>query len=293
MSTTLPPEPPPPPKTTAILIVHNQAAELHRALAALERSQDRQRFEILVIDSGSRDGTGNLGEQFPKATLLRLPHHFGATKALNIATRTAKTDFLFFLSPDVEVAPDTVRLLTERLEAENEAVAVCPLLVDPTGQPVARVQPLPTREALARVCAGQEPQRSEIDLAQERIAVAYPGRDALLVRKQFVMGMNYFDERFGEYWADADLAFKIRHARRKIILYPSIRATWHAPAPAPTDAIHAADRALGAALLLRKHQGFFAGLSFRLAATLGALVRLDLRRFLALVNGQKVGSQAS
>ncbi len=57
----------------------------------------------------------------------------------------------------------------------------------------------------------------------------YPGREALLVRKQFVAGMNYFDERFGEYWADADLAIKIRKAGRKLEMYPAIRATWHAP----------------------------------------------------------------
>src|ERR1700687_4815833 len=182
MDTTLPPEAPPAPKTTAILIAHNQAAELRRALQALERSQDRERFEILVIDSGSQDDTENLNEEFPGITLLRLPHHFGATKAMNIATRTAKTDFLFFLSPDVEVVPDTVRLLTERLEAENEATAVCPLLVEPEGRTAGREAP-PIGPALT----------------QESVAVDYPGRDALLVRKQFVIGMNYFDARFGEY----------------------------------------------------------------------------------------------
>jgi GT2 family glycosyltransferase len=294
MDTTLPLEAPPAPKATAILIAHNQAAELRRALQALERSQGRDGFEILVIDSGSQDDTGNLCEAFPGITLLRLPHHFGATKAMNIATRTAKTVFLFFLSPDVEVAPDTIRLLTERLEAESEATAVCPLLVDATGAPVARIQPLPTRETMAQVCAGGEPPHIAPDLTQESIAVGYPGRDALLVRKQFIIGMNYFDARFGEYWADADLALKIRHARKKILLYPAIRATWHTPArPAPGDPVYNADRVLGAALLLRKHEGFFAGLTFRLSAIVSALLHFDFRLFAALVSGEKVGSQAS
>jgi GT2 family glycosyltransferase len=294
MGTTLPPEAPAAPQTAAILIGHNQAAELRRALHALERSQDRERIEILVVDSGSQDGTGTLDEQFPGITLLRLPHHFGATKAINIATRTAKAEFLFFLSPDVEVAPETVRLLTERLQESSDAAAVCALLVDPLGAPVPRIQPLPTRETLARLCAGDEPPQVPLDLLQESIAVPYPGRDALLVRKQFIIGMNYFDERFGDFGADADLALKIRNARKKIILYPSIRATWHSPAaPAPKDAVHAADRVMGAALLLRKHQGFFAGFTFRLSAILSALLRFDLRRFAALITGEKVGAQAS
>ena len=299
MDTTLPPEAPLAPKATAILIVHNQAAELRRALQALDRSQERDRFEILVIDSGSQDDTGNLNEEFPGITLLRLPHHFGATKAMNIATRTAKTDFLFFLSPNVEVDPDTVRLLTDRLEAESEATAVCPLLVDATGGSVARIQPLPTRETLAQVCAGGQPPYIEPDLTQESLSVGYPGRDALLVRKQFVLGMNYFDARFGEYWADADLALKVRNARKKILLYPGIRARWHAPSrPAPDDAVYSAavykaDRVLGAALLLRKHQGFLAGWTFRLGAIVSALLHFDFRLFAALLSGEKVGSQAS
>ena len=60
--------------------------------------------------------------------------------------------------------------------------------------------------------------------------------------------MNYFDERFGEYWADADLAIKVRKAGRKLEMYPAIRATWHAPADAaPNNITHISDRILGAA----------------------------------------------
>jgi GT2 family glycosyltransferase len=282
------------PKVAAILVVHNQAPELRRALEALERSQNREQLEILVVDCASHDDTSAVGEAFPGVTMQRLPHHFGTTKALNIATRTAKAEFLLLLSPDVEVAPDTVARLAEQLEAANDSAAVCPLLADPQGQPVPRVQPIPTRESLATVCAGGEPPQSELDLTQESIAVNYPGRDALLVRKQFVIGMNYFDERFGEYWADADLAIKIRYTGKKIRLYPGIRATWHAPAqPPPSDVVYTSDRILGAATLLSKYDGFFSGLTFRLGATLNALFRFDFGLFSALAGGSKLGSQAS
>ena len=68
-----------------------------------------------------------------------------------------------------------------------------------------------------------------------------------MVRKQFVAGMNYFDERFGEYWADADLAMKIRQAGKKIRLYPALRATWHAGGATPSGTLNASDRITGAA----------------------------------------------
>ncbi len=67
-----------------------------------------------------------------------------------------------------------------------------------------------------------------------------------MIRKNFVAGMNYFDERFRQYWADADLAIKIRKAGRRIEMYPGVRATWHVSAePASNDAVHKSDQHSG------------------------------------------------
>ena len=283
------------PKIAAIIVAHNQAAELRRAIAALERSEQREQLEILVVDCASDDSTAEVAEEFPGITMQRLPENFGATKALNIATRTARAEYLFLLSPDVEVAPDSAARLAEKLDADTSVTGACPLLVDEDGKPVMRTRPFPDRQSLAEVRGGGEPGWIAIPdeaLRQERRAMLYPGREALLVRKQFVAGMNYFDQRFGEYWADADLAIKIRKAGRKLEMYPAIRATWHAPEAAPNDTIHKSDRILGAAALLSKHEGFVAGFGFRMAAIFGALIRFDFALLAALVGGKKVGSQA-
>jgi GT2 family glycosyltransferase len=282
------------PKVTAILIVYNQAESLRRAIEALERSHDRERLEILVVDCGSQDESPQLDVEYPSVTMMRLPHHFGATKAMNIGTRTAKAETIFYLSPAVEVAPDTVTKLSAALEQESDAAAVCPLLVDSEGRPVVKVQRIPTPASLAAVCRGDAPPVAEIDLTQESVAVEYPGIDALMVRKQFVKGMNYFDGRYGQYWADADLAMQVRRAQKKIRLYPGIRVTYHPePSAQPEDPLLAADRALGAAEFVGKYNGFMAGLGFRISASLRALGRLDMRQFSALVSGQKLdGSQA-
>ena len=284
------------PKIAAIIIVHNQAAELRRAIAALEKSEQREQLEILVVDCASDDSTAEVAEEFPSVTMQRLPENFGATKALNIATRTARAEYLFLLSPDVEVEPDTIARLTEKLDAETAVTGACPLLADGDGKPVMRTRRFPDREALAEVRGGGELLWTPIPeetLALERCAVLYPGREALLVRKQFVAGMNYFDKSFGEYWADADLAIKVRKAGRKLEMYPAIRAIWHASQPvAPSDPVHKSDYILGAAALLSKHEGFVAGFGFRVAAMLGALMRFDFPLLAALASGKKVGSQA-
>ncbi len=116
---------------------YNRAEALRRAIQALERSRDRERLEILVVDNGSQDESPQLDIDYPEITLMRLPHHFGATKAMNIGVRTAKAKILFFLSPCVEVEPDvTITKLADQLELETDAAARCARsLVDAEGTP--------------------------------------------------------------------------------------------------------------------------------------------------------------
>jgi GT2 family glycosyltransferase len=290
MAENLPVEEPLGPRVSVILVALNRIESLRRAVASLERSTERERIEILVVDLGSDDGSPQLDSEFPSIVTLRLPHNFGATKAMNIGTRTAKADLVFYLSPDVEVAPDTVQKLADKLEEDSDAAAVCPLLMDEAGKPASRVYKLPTAESFKGEMAAVA-----IDLDQESVNVEYPGRDAVLVRKQFVKGMNYFDERYGEYWADADLAMQIRRGLKKIRLYPSIRCIKHADtSPKPTSGVLAADRAGGAAAFIGKYYSFMAGLGYRIGAILRALGHFDFKQLIALVSGQKVdGSQAS
>jgi GT2 family glycosyltransferase len=283
------------PRVSAILVAYNQAPATRRAIEALERSVDRERLEVLVVDCGSRDEGTQLDAENPAIQMLRLPHHLGATRAMNIATRTAKGEFLFFLSPDVAVEPGTVKALADRLEADPEAAAVCPLLVDEGGDPVSRIAHVPNKDELRAACNGRGLPKVDLDLTQESIPVEYPGRDAILVRKQFVRGMNYFDQRYGHYWADADLAVKIRLGMKKIRLYPGIRARFYpAPDPLAGEALARADLVTGAAAFVGKYEGFFSGLTFRLGLALAALGRFDLRLFSAVLSGQKLdGSQAA
>src|SRR5277367_6087534 len=197
----LPEELPPTPKVTALIFSYDSAPALRRCLAALEGSNDRASIEILVVDCGSHDESPQLDSEFPGIIILRLPRYFGRTRALNIATRTAAGEFLFLLTPEVEVLPTTVPALLARLELDSEAVAVAPLLLDTESRPAAQFFRLPTPRT------GTELSAVEIDKTAESVAVEYATFQALMVRKYFFKGINYLDERYGEFWADAELGY--------------------------------------------------------------------------------------
>ena len=121
---------PPAIRVTALIFSYDSAPALRRCLSALEGSNDRASIEILVVDCGSHDESAQLDSEFSGITMLRLPRYFGRTKALNIGTRSAAGEYLFFMTPEVEVLPTTIPSLVAQLEASPETVAVCPLLLD-------------------------------------------------------------------------------------------------------------------------------------------------------------------
>jgi len=277
------------PKVTALVFSYDSAPALRRCLAALEGSNDRSLIEILVVDCGSHDESPQLDSEFEGVTILRLPRYFGRTKALNIAARTAAGEHLFFLTPRVEVLPTTIPALLARMEADPEAAALCPLLLDTESRSPAQFFRLPTP------ATGLHLIPLEIDKASAAEPVEYATFEAFLVRKYFFKGINYLDERYGEFWSDAELCFQIRRASRKILALPQVTALYtpQSPYSESSKTILDADRVHGLAIYFGKHNGFLSGLLFRVKSILQALFTLRLSLFVALASGTKIdGSQS-
>jgi GT2 family glycosyltransferase len=279
---------PPAIKVTALVFSYDSAPALRRCLAALEGSNDRPSIEILVVDCGSHDESAQLDSEFSGVTMLRLPRYFGRTKALNIGTRTAAGEYLFFMTPEVEVLPTTIPSLLARLEADPETVAVCPLLLDTQTRPAEQFFRLPTPST------GLDLTPVTVDKAAELFPVEYATFQAFLVRKFFVKGLNYLDERYGDSWSDAELCYQIHRVSRKTLALPQVTALYTPGSPYAESArtILAADRVHGAAVFFGKHYGFAAGLLFRIKAIFKALFTFRIPLFAALISGAKIdGSQ--
>jgi GT2 family glycosyltransferase len=281
---------PPPIKVTALVFSYDSAPALRRCLSALEGSNDRDSIEILVVDCGSHDESAQLDSEFSNVTMLRLPRYFGRTKALNIGTRTAAGEYLLFMTPEVEVLPTTIPSLVARLESDLETVAVCPLLLDTQAQPTEQFYRLPTPTT------GLDFTPVTVDTSADVFPVEYATFQAFLVRKFFVKGINYLDERYGDSWSDAELCYQIRRSARKTLALPQVTALYTPNSPYAESArtILAADRVHGAAVFFGKHYGFTTGVLFRMKAILKALFTFRLPLFAALVSGTKIdGSQSA
>ncbi|RMF09016.1 MAG: glycosyltransferase family 2 protein [Candidatus Neomarinimicrobiota bacterium] len=94
------------PLISVVIVTHNRCLEVIRALKSVI-AQTYGNREIIVIDNGSRDGTGEaLRRQFPEITYRYLPENVGCPEGRNRGIQLATGEWLFFLDDDAWCPPD-------------------------------------------------------------------------------------------------------------------------------------------------------------------------------------------
>jgi N-acetylglucosaminyl-diphospho-decaprenol L-rhamnosyltransferase len=266
-----------PPRVSVVVVSHNRAALLRRSLEALEKSDGRDRLQLIVVDNGSYDGSAQLAGEFPHVQFALLPRNFGLTKALNIGWRAADAEYVLFLHEDAEVLqPETVLRLADVLDANEDAAAACPLLVDADGRPAPQLGSFPPNgEYHPAEPPGNEP-----------FPVDYPSGAALMTRVFLIKAIRQIDEHYGQFGSDADLAAQFRRSSRKILLVPTLPVRHIGGSHA--DSLERADLLLGQAVFWWKYRGFAAGLRARIMAVLKPLVTFDLGVARYTIAGQKI-----
>jgi len=84
-----------------IILTKNGEKYLHSLLAALYCQKGIRRAEVIVIDSGSSDGTLAIVKDFPEVRLVEIPPgEFGHGKTRNLGARLAHGEFLIYLPQD-------------------------------------------------------------------------------------------------------------------------------------------------------------------------------------------------
>ncbi|QQS55655.1 MAG: glycosyltransferase family 2 protein [Candidatus Competibacteraceae bacterium] len=102
-----------------ILPAKNEAANLPSLLAELKALYPAA--EILVVDDGSTDQTGEVGREYG-ARVVRHPYSLGNGAAVKTGARNARGDLLVFMDADGQHAPADIARLLAKLEEGYEMV---------------------------------------------------------------------------------------------------------------------------------------------------------------------------
>jgi len=112
------------PSTSVVLPVFNEAghvqAEIERIRAALQAAGSS--FEIIVVDDGSTDGTGEILEQVEGIRLLRFAQNRGSGSARKYGTLSATGDVVVWTDADMSYPNDRIPELVAELDGWDQVV---------------------------------------------------------------------------------------------------------------------------------------------------------------------------
>jgi len=235
----------------SILIVNWNTRELVlECLGSLPRHGTGPSYEVVVVDNGSVDGSGDALSRETGITLIRNDRNLGYAAAVNQAYRRASGDFVLLLNSDVDLTPTALNSLTQFLRDNPSAAAVGPLYMNVDGSPQPFHFRFPTfKMTLANggAVAGRLLPGSKRRLRWYRMLdddfslprpVPQPSASCLLLRRSFLPDDHIFDERYPIFFNDVQLARSFADRGLTLWVTPSAKVVHH---------LHASTRKLGAA----------------------------------------------
>jgi len=219
---------------SVIIVNYNHKYFPKLAVEALEKSNFKGKFEIIIIDNNSTDPESltflENAAADKRITLVKNKENIGFGNANNIGGNMAKGKYIFIHNPDVMVKPNSLQLLHDYAEKHKDVGIVAPKLIYSSGV----VQESCRRDmsffdlVLKRTFLGKLPFFSgrvskylmqDFDHNKTQEVELVTGA-AMFIPRVVWDKVGGFDKRYFLFMEDFDLCKEIRKAGYKIIYYP-------------------------------------------------------------------------
>jgi N-acetylglucosaminyl-diphospho-decaprenol L-rhamnosyltransferase len=214
-------------EVAAILVNYNAGPMLRDALQSIADELAGRNWEAIVVDNASTDGSEAAVLSFaPRARLIRNEQNVGFARGVNQGLAQTAAPLILIMNPDCRLMPGAFATLKAGLERRDLCAIVGPRVLDPDGsvQGSARGDPdiltgLFGRTTLLRKILPDLPvsRRNVVSTdmlkhARPHMMVDWLSGACMLARRDALVKVNGFDERYFLYWEDADICRRLRSA---------------------------------------------------------------------------------
>jgi GT2 family glycosyltransferase len=216
--------------TLSYCIVNTNGRDyLHACLEAIERTHPAGvEREILILDNASDDGSAiAVRERGDEVRLIELEMRAGKAENDSTLMREARGTYCLLLNEDSELCPGASAALIAALDADPQAAAATPRLLDSAGAPVPCAWRFPgVGTALAGAIFLHR--RLTVQSKGDRVRrVDWAQSSALLVRREAAAGIGYMDPAFFVYYDECDFAKRLAAAGWRTLFVPAGEAIHH------------------------------------------------------------------
>jgi GT2 family glycosyltransferase len=205
------------PDVTVVMLTFNRWDLTRQALFLLAETTE-PRYEVVIVDNASTDGTLEELGRVHGAKILRNSRNLGFGPANNQGAAMARGRYLLLLNSDAWVRPGWLAPLVEIADADPGVAAVAPKLLYPDGR-LQEAGSILWRDARVRNYGdGDAAGRPEYLF---RRTVDYASAACLLVRRSAFVTVGGFDPRFAPvYCEDVDLCLALAAAGGRVVYQP-------------------------------------------------------------------------
>jgi len=216
-----------------IIPVFNQLRFTQACLASLQENQGTERFEVIVVDDCSADGTAEAVALMPGVVYMRNETNSGFIASCNRGAEKARGNYLTFLNNDTLVRDGWLSALVGTFAEEPQAGVVGSKLVYPDGR-LQEAGGIIWQDASGwNYGKFDDASKPEYNYLRE---VDYCSAAALMIPKALFRDVGGFDSRYAPaYYEDTDLAFKVRRAGYKVLYQPLSEVIHYEGATGGTD----------------------------------------------------------
>lgn len=200
-------------KVSFVILSHNDGEMAVNAVKSIKRLKTRHKFDVFIVDNGSKDNTPKLiKKNFKDVKVIELPKNIG-TAAYDAAIKKSNSEYVYFTGCDIEVREDMLEKLVDFLDGNKDAMLAAPKYVnfynrkkvDLAGTWLSRAFYSGTFKNNA--------------LGNKNAEIPYIGTG--LIRASFVNKFGYlFDNDYFFYGEDVDLGLRIRLLGFRIYYIP-------------------------------------------------------------------------
>ena len=210
--------------TVSIVIPNwNGADHLRDCLDSLQQlDYPRERFEVIVVDNGSTDGSRALVEsEYSWARLVALAGNRGFAAASNEGARAATSDCVAFLNNDMRVEPGWLRELVGGRDPAAGYVCVAGVILDWEGERLGFAGGWVTFQGWAGQDHFLEPLKEE--LVEDGRDVPFACGGSMLIDREVFLELGGFDPAYFAYYEDVDLGWRLWLSGYKVRLAGAAR----------------------------------------------------------------------
>ncbi len=278
-------------KLSIIIVNWNTRALLADCLASIARTAGNLKYEIIVSDNGSSDGSRELcRDHFPYVAFIENGANIGFAAANNRGLAIARGDFCLLLNSDTIVLPGALQSAVAAIAAQPHTGGLGCMLLTPGGGVQRSVEQSASlwNSLRCHLHLGTPTHKRRDYYDRAHPSVDYVSGAFLLLRREALAAAGLFDEQFFMYAEEADLCLRIRRAGFNVAYTPAARIIHLGGGSATGARVRSVQRLVSRLRFLKKHRAPLYFQTFRLLSmgrsvadyALGRLDRDGLRRIL-------------